>query len=501
MLANRLAGIPGRVSLTLDLWTSDQTVGYAILTGHFIDGDWRLQRRVLKFVPVPFPDSEVAFNHAVVSCLSDWNLESKLFALTLDQSFASESVVGNLRGLLSLKNPHMLNGQFLIVDCYARILGRLTQEVLGGTREAVVRVRNSVKYVKASESREEKFNQIRQQLQIPSTKNLVIDNLRRWDSTYEMLSTACELREVFSCLGTSDSDFKEAPSMEDWKTIEILCAYLKVFFDAADILTSETSKTYPTSDAFFHQVYRVQVELIHGTLSEDSFISNFVKPLYGMFDRYWRNSCVVLGMAVAMDPRYKLKLVEFSFAKVFGEEADMWVRFIDEGIHELYFEYIAQTLPLPSIHVEQRCDGYVKVEAHQDEATIPPPDGLSDFDVYVSEISGHHQTKSELDQYLDESLLPRGSEDFDVVEWWKLNRIKYPTLSKMAADILSIPVATISGDAVFDTVSKKLDSCRCSLRPGTLEALVCANDWLQYREHQSSPAFDFSTAIVKKEIK
>lgn len=498
VLANLLAGIPGRVSLTLDLWTSDQTVGYAILTGHFIDGDWRLQRRVLTFVPVPFPDSEVAFNHAVVSCLSDWKMESKLFALTLDQSFASESVVGNLRGLLSLKNPHMLNGQFLIVDCYARVLSRLTQEVLGVMREAVVRVRNSVKYVKASESREEKFNQLRQQLQVPSTKSLVIDNLRRWDSTYEMLSTACELREVFSCLDTSDSDFKEAPSMEDWKSIEVLCTYLKIFYDAADILTSET---YPTSDAFFHQVYRVQMELIHGTLSEDSFISNFVKPLYGTFDIYWRNSCVVLGMAVAMDPRYKLKLVEFSFAKIFGEEADMWLRFVDEGIHELYFEYIAQTLPLPSIHVEQRYDGYIKVEAHQDEATIPPSDGLSDFDVYVSEISGNHQMKSELDQYLDESLLPRGSEDFDVVEWWKLNRIKYPTLSEMAADILSIPVATISGDSVFDTVSKKLDSYRCSLRPATLEALVCANNWLQYGGHQNASSFDFSTVIVKKEIK
>lgn len=499
VLANLLDGIPGRVSLTMDLWTSDQTVGYVILVGHFIDADWRLQSRVLKFVAVPFPDSEVAFNHAVVSCLSEWNLESKLFALTLDQSFASESVVGNLRGLLSLKNPHMLNGQFLIVDCYARVLSRLAQEVLSATREAVVRVRNSVKYVKASESREQKFNQLREQLQVPSTKSLVIDNQTRWDSTYQMLSTACDLKEVFSCLDTSDPDYKEALSMAEWKYIEVLCHYLKIFYDAAGILTSET---YPTCDVFFHQVHRVQYELIHGTLSQDPFISNFVKPLYGMFDIYWRNSCVVSGMAAAMDPRYKLKVIKFSFAKIFQEEADMWVRFVEEGIHELYFEYMAQTLPLPSIHVEQRHDEYIKAEeAHQDEAAIAPPDGLLDFDVYVSGISGTHETKSELDQYLDETLLPRGLEDFNVVEWWKLNRIKYPTLSKMAADILSIPMATISGDSVFDIGSKKLDDYRCSLRPGTLEALVCANNWLKYGTHnRDMSAFDFSTAIVKMEM-
>lgn len=487
VLANFLAGIPGRVSLTMDLWTSDQTLGYAIMTGHFIDADWRLQHRVLKFVAVPYPESEVAFNHAIVSCLSDWGLESKLFALTLDQSFANEAVVGNLKGLLSIQNPHMLKGHFLIVDCYARVMSRLAQVALGTTRDAVGKVRDSVKYVKMSK-------------QVPCTESLVIDNQGKWDSTYHMLSTACECKEVFSCLDTTDDpDFKGAPSMEDWKQIEVLCAYMKLLLDAAAILTSET---YPTANAFFHEACKIQMELTHGVLSEDPFICNFVRLLCEKFDQYWRSCCVVLAMAVAMDPRFKLKLVEFSFTKIYGEEAMMWITTVDEAIHELYFEYIAQTLPLPSIHVEQRYEGLVKLESRQeDEASLPPPpDGLSDFDVYISEISSNHQTKSELDQYLDESLLPRESEEFDVIEWWKLNRIKYPTLSKMAADILSIPLATVPRELVFDTTSKKLDSYRGSLKPVTLDALVCANNWLQYGLQQNYSMFDISTAIVKKEI-
>lgn len=36
-LLNLVDGIPGRINLTLDLWTSNQTSGY--LCGHFIDGD------------------------------------------------------------------------------------------------------------------------------------------------------------------------------------------------------------------------------------------------------------------------------------------------------------------------------------------------------------------------------------------------------------------------------------------------------------------------------
>ncbi|KAL2936366.1 Zinc finger BED domain-containing protein DAYSLEEPER [Bienertia sinuspersici] len=494
LLANTLAEIPGRISLTMDLWTSDQTLGYAILTGHFIDADWRLRSRVLKFVLVPFPESQVAFNHAVVSCLSEWGLENKLFALTVDQSFANEAVIGNLKGLLSIKNSQMLNGQFLIANCYARFMNRMAMEALGQARDTVTKVRDSVKYVKTSELCENMFYKLKQQLQIPCSQSLAIDNQHKWDSTFHMLSTAWELKEVFSRLYASDTDYEQALSADDWKCIEVLSVYLRLFYDAAAILSTELYP--PTANTFFHEVCNIEMELAHGALNEDPYISNFVRPLYEKFDAYWRECCVDLALAVAMDPRYKLKLVEFSFSRIYGEEAEMWIRSVYKSIHELYFEYVAQTLPLPSIHVEQRYEGFIKTEAHEDEAAR-----LADFDVYVSEIPSNHSTKSELEQYLDESLLPRDLPDFNILEWWKLNRIKYPTLSKMAADILSIPFATVSRNSVFDTSGKKLDSHRCSLKPVTLEALVCANNWLQYETPQNKSLFDISTMCIKMETK
>ncbi|KAK9666385.1 hypothetical protein RND81_14G181300 [Saponaria officinalis] len=491
-LANILAEIPSRVSLTLDYWSTDQTIGYAMLTGHFVDADWKLQRRVLNFRLVPFPESDVAFNHAVGACMSEWKLESKLFALTLDQSFANEAVVRNIRGILSVSNPHMLNGQFLMVNCYARVINRLAQEALSSMSGYVIKVRDSVKFVKTSETRERKFYELRQQLRVPCTQNLVIDNREKWDSTYHMLSTACELKEVFDCLDTSDPNYKLAPSMDDWKFITALCAYLKLLFEGANILMSEI---YPAAHKFFHEAYRIQFELAHGAFSDDPVVSDLVRPLSEKFDMYWRDCCVVLAMAVVMDPRYKLKLVRFTLTKLYGEdEGDIWVRTIDESMHDLYFEYIAQTLPLPSIHVDQRYDEYIKAESLSDDAASPG-DGLSDFDIYISEISDN-QTKSELDQYLDEALLPR--DDFDIIDWWKLNRIKYPTLSKMAADLLSIPFGTVHRDSVFDTGIRKLDSNRCSLKPGTLEAIVCANDWLQTGTQQSSAMLDLISPTIFK---
>lgn len=491
-LLNLLGGIPGRMSLTLDMLISDQTLGYVFLTGHFIDVDWKLNRRILNVIMVASPDSEVALNHAIVACLRNWSLDSKLLTLTLDQSVANDTVRENLRGLLSIKNPLILSGQLLIGNCYARVLSCLAQDALGSMKETIKKVRESVKYVKTSDAIEEKFFELKQQLQVPSMKSLIIDDHTKWNTTYHMLVAASELKEVFSCLDTSDPNYKETPSMDEWKQVENLCTYLKLLFDAANILITST---YPTANTFFHEVWKIQLELTHASMSEDPFISNLIKPLQEKFDKYWKDTSLVLAIAVVMDPRFKMKLVEFSFSRIYSEDAEAWMKIVDEGVRELFLEYIVQSLPPPTF-VEEGNEVVAKTELPDQEGTLlSTGDGLSDFEVYISEITCDQQMKSELDQYLEESLLPRVQE-FDVLGWWKLNRLKYPTLSKMASDILSIPVSTVSPDSVFDTVKKKMDSYQTSLRPTTLEALICAKDWLQH----GTTTPEFSNAIVKMEF-
>ena len=487
-LSNTLNEIPGRVSLTLDMWTSDENLGYVFLTGHFIDDEWKLHRRILNVVMVSSPESDDAYGQAVVACLADWSLESRLFTITLDQSFSSETMMGNLRGVVSVKNPLMFNGQLLIRNCFARILCSLAQDAIGAMADTVKKIRDSVKYVKTSDAHEEKFLELKHQLQVPSTKTLFLNDYTKWNSTYHMLADACELKEVFTCLDTYDPDYKEAPSPDDWRQVETLCTFLKLFYDAAIIFTG---KTYPTANTFYHEVWKVQLELTEAAKSHDPFISNLTKPLQDKFDRYWKETSLILAVAVVMDPRFKMKLVEFSFSKIYGAEAEMWIKIVDEGIRELFVDYVTQQ-PLLSIqpyvdegsevisqsYLEEGNDVIPKTEM-TDGALLSDSDRLSDFDVYISEISGGQDMRSELDQYLDESLMPR-SQDFDVLDWWKLNKLKYPTLSRMASDLLSTPITTVGPDNVFDTVSRKIDRYRSSLRPVTLEALICSKDWLQY---------------------
>ncbi|KAI4380462.1 hypothetical protein MLD38_006651 [Melastoma candidum] len=482
-----IEGMPGRFCLTVDLWTSSQNLGYLFLTGHFMDHDWKMHRRLLNVVMEPFPESDTALSHAVATCLGDWNLESKLFSITFNQA-STQAGLENLRAFLANKNPAILNGQLLIGNCIARTLSAVAKDALVAGQDIVQKVRNSVKYVKTSESREEKFDDLRQQLQVPSDKILVLDDPNHWNTTCEMLIAACELKEVFSCLDTSDPDYKESPSLDVWKQAEILCTHVKPIYEAASILITTGSHTAIT---FFHEVWKIQADLARAVMSEDPFVADLTRPMLEKIDKYWKDCCLVSAMTVVMDPRFKMKLVEFSFTKIFSEEAPNYVKTVEDGIHELFLEYVSLPLPLTPTYAE---DGTSGNTAKTDDSGGPllTDHGLNDFDVYIMETSGQHM-KSELDQYLDENLSPRVP-DFDVLGWWKTNKMKYPTLSKMARDILLIPVTTVPSESVFDLTNGEMDWYKCSLRPETVEALVCAKDWLQYGPPQ------VSNALVKVEL-
>ncbi|KAF2310599.1 hypothetical protein GH714_015234 [Hevea brasiliensis] len=483
-----IEGMPGRVCLTLDTWTSSQSLGYVFVTGHFIDSDWKPHRRILNVVMEPYPDSDTALSHAVACCLSDWSLEGKLFSVTYNHP-VGEPGLESLRSLLCIKNPLILNGQLLIGNCIAHTLSSIAKDVLWAGRDVVKKIRDSVKYVKTSESHEEKFVELKEQLQVPSERSLSVDDQSQWNTTYLMLVAASELKEVFSCLDTSDPDYKEAPSMEHWRQVETVCAYLRPLHDAANILTSSTNS--PTAITFFHEVWKIQTDLARAVASEDPFISVITKAMQEKISKYWKDCSLVLAIAVVMDPRFKMKLVEFSFSKLYGEDAPTYIKIVDDGIHELFLEYVALPLPLtPTYADEGNTENNMRTEDHQ--GTLLSDNGLTDFDMFIMETTSQ-QMKSELDQYLEESLLPRVQE-FDVLSWWKLNKLKYPTLSKMARDILTIPVSTAGPNSVFDTVNKELDEYRTSLRPETVEALVCAKDWLRYG------SAEVSNAVVKMEF-
>ena len=82
----------------------------------------------------------------------------------------------------------------------------------------------------------------------------------------------------------------------------------------------------------------------------------------------------------------------------------------------------------------------------------------------------------ELDLYLEEPLLPR-TQDLDVIQSWQHAGLKYPTLRKIARDVLAIPVTTVASESVFSTSGRIISPHRSRLAPSMIEALMCMQAW------------------------
>jgi len=81
-----------------------------------------------------------------------------------------------------------------------------------------------------------------------------------------------------------------------------------------------------------------------------------------------------------------------------------------------------------------------------------------------------------LHTYLEESRLPL--RELDVLSWWKTNEHRYPSVARMARDILAIPITTVASESTFSLSGRILTKYRQSTLPENAEAIVQTRSWL-----------------------
>ncbi|XVF23093.1 hypothetical protein REPUB_Repub13aG0008300 [Reevesia pubescens] len=128
MLKHMLKETPSRISLTSNLWTFITMDGYICLTAHFIDANWKLQKRILSFSFMPPPHTGVALSEKVYGLLAEWEIESKVFSMTLDNASANDTFVDFLKLQLNMRNAFVGNCQFFHLRCCAHILNLVVQD-------------------------------------------------------------------------------------------------------------------------------------------------------------------------------------------------------------------------------------------------------------------------------------------------------------------------------------------------------------------------------------
>ncbi|XP_066164419.1 uncharacterized protein [Oryza sativa Japonica Group] len=94
-----------------------------------------------------------------------------------------------------------------------------------------------------------------------------------------------------------------------------------------------------------------------------------------------------------------------------------------------------------------------------------------------------HGPAEELSNYLDSDAIMHETSDFNVLGWWNDHKMSYPVLSKLARDVLTVPVSSVSSESVFSLCGRIIEDRRTSLSSDHVEILLSVKDWELAAEH------------------
>ncbi|XP_019167735.1 PREDICTED: zinc finger BED domain-containing protein RICESLEEPER 1-like isoform X2 [Ipomoea nil] len=387
-----------KISITTDIWTSNQNIQYMVITSHFVDMDSKLQKRVLNFVEVLPPHTGTCVCDAIYKCLQGWGIEEKVWTITVDNASYNDSAV-------------------------------------------------------------------------------------RWNATFAMLSCALDFKQVFPRYQLRDPNYKCLPSEDDWQRVEEICSLLVHFNEVTKIISGSE---YPTANLFLPELYNIKEILGQKSESVEPWMKNMAQRMQHKFDKYWGSSNLLLSIAAVLDPRNKMTFIQFAFPVIYSEnEATTQIGIVRDALYELYRIYLDKHTTASNQLMEN--DSQARNTSVQGVTTVwkgkgPAVEtGRSKFEKFVRNVDTVQHVKSELDTYLQEGvyICEGDSVEFNALDWWKSMNLKFRVLSKMACEILSIPITTVASESTFSAGGRVIDTYRASLGTDTVQMLLCGSDWLR----------------------
>ncbi|KAK0595744.1 hypothetical protein LWI29_009640 [Acer saccharum] len=147
-------------------------------------------------------------------------------------------------------------------------------------------------------------------------------------------------------------------------------------------------------------------------------------------ERNWCQSNLVLAVAAVLDPRFKMDVVKYWYKKIYGSECETQLTTFTNYFIRVYNEYEKGTNDEKNSSISYKML----------DPSGKPHKSSHDLD--------HVQSLNfELHLYLEDVKFPL-IEDFDILEWWRVNTQYFPTLAKMARDFLAVQISGLSFDEI-----------------------------------------------------
>ncbi|KAL0717338.1 hypothetical protein Bca4012_066660 [Brassica carinata] len=534
-IKNLLKDAQGKLTLSCEWmvlgdwkWTSEDIVGpilhqdFLVVSVYFADESFKMRKWILAYHPHPPEDMKVkdVYLDSFKNVVKDYEIESKVSTLLVPND-VDLGLDGFRKWIEERGRESQINSNVFLIYCCSDIFRLMVDDMYKDIRMSWL------------------MDRVRILLGWESDGRLYPTH---WTHTLHKLQTAVDMeaRDVFE---EKKYDYYDHPSDEEWIRIRTFCKLAGCIYKVAKELFDGE---YPTANVYFHLLAELRLMLNQEVKNGDGeyFLSK-AKEVSERFDKYWNEMFLVLATASVLDPRFKMKYLDFYCSKnsdeglkaetvvdhlrsvytcyrasdtrpqleraveptprcfmyMFEDELEeveekKYLDFYcsknsDEGLkaetvvdhlRSVYTCYRASdTRPQLERAVEPtpRCFMYM-FEDELEEVEEKKPDGYGDFAFFQEYLKfegcSREFHESELDAYFREPVL-EWSKDFDALDWWRKESSKYPILSRVARDVLSIPVSRGTSTRAYVADKRECPEFIVSLEGELLNAMMCGESW------------------------
>ncbi|KAL3343084.1 hypothetical protein AABB24_026908 [Solanum stoloniferum] len=452
-----------------------------------------MQKRILEYqtgLTVEFRDVP-AVVEMMAKLMYRYSINDKLFAVN---SYIKEKMSENTNE----SSVRELNHKS--VRCACHILNSIVRDVITHFEPEIKKIRRAMGYIICCSYRNTEFSKMCL-ADKHIMKSQILDIPTRWNTTYDMLVRALEqkaiLTEAYNEAVVADAaaadeiktidndDDNETKSVDDeyydksdinWNICEELVDCLQKFYSA---VSHFSGSYYPTCNSVL--VYLSDISSLFLKYKDNLFFSGFLPDMKAEFIKHFIPVHPIYLLGALLDPMMKLEHIEMSL-KCLYQNLDLNYREKDLCSHKEDLLKLANKI----------YSGYDVVAVEPKQAPIAPSSSASSSssskrfpgcEFWKQQVVMSHESKrsansNELSVYLEQQY-DIDESDFDLLAWWKGNTKKFPLLSRMARDVLAVPVSTIPLDKVFKQDEVQIWEKENLLGDESVERTECLKDWIR----------------------
>ena len=504
------------VHVSFDLWTSPNSYAMMAVVIHYVDVEFKNRTRLIALRRLRGYHTGENMSVLLIEVIKEYGFQDRLGYFVTDNAGSNDVCIdlvlealqpnlsavqrshrrlrcwGHIMNLAANaflwgKEPESFEEEILIHST----LQREQQEIESWRKKGPVgKLHNIVVFTKRSPQRRETWQAIKAGQGF--NKELLRDNATRWNSAYMMIKRALEVKDqiiIFIAISENEReaskriDGADVLTREDWRILSDVGQILQPFYDQTKRLQSRAVhghhgslwEAFPSMEYLLRHILTAKEDYEHddpvtpngedddNTARARLHIKTSLDNCHGKLDRYYQlmDLSPAYAAAVVLHPGIGWPFFDTHWKSPMQRQ---WLSDAKKAVKKFWeTSYKNREADLqPGDSAEHPLLAETRVTRPHDrdalEEFMCPPDFYRPTPTRVN--------KDEYSAYIQQEPAPTPNP----LAWWRENRTRYPHLSRMALDLLSIPLMSAECERVFSSAKTLVTERRHRMKADIIEA-------------------------------